>query len=203
MKPFERSDNAIKKFNRLAMKRLEIVKGRLLIKGFDELNVLKEVDALYLYWYETARKVLRDLWKAVYRDIRHTDAVEELIEMHMAGLLDEPNAVAHYIFALEVTRKRDRAKEAVESVSGKTPKQVQLDKALKEFARMFAWFSDFTEEDSEIQGYRDDDVDKVQRHERNDARTCAACKSADGEIYDIDKIPDAPHPNCRRWFTPV
>ena len=203
MNPYERSDNAIKKFNRLAMKRLEVVNGRLLIKGFDELNVLKEVDALYRYWYKTAKKILTELWLAVYRDVRDTDAAEELLEMHMAGLLDEPNPVTKFIFTLEVTRKRDRAKEAVNSVPGKTPKQVELDKALRELARVFSWYSDIVEEDANIQGQKDEGVKKVQRHERKDRRTCAVCKSADGEIYDIDKIPDAPHPNCRRWFTSV
>lgn len=202
MKPYERSDRAIKKFNRLALRRLELTKDKLRGMDFDELNVLKEMDKLYLYWYETAEKILSELWKAVYKDIRDTDAVEELLEMHMAGLLDEPNPVVGYIFSTESIRKRDRAKEAVEAVPGKTPKQVQMDKALRQWAMMFAWFSDFTEEDAEVQGYKDEGVKKVRRHERQDQKTCAVCRKEDGAVYRIDEIPDVPHPHCRRWFTP-
>ena len=44
-------------------------------------------------------------------------------------------------------------------------------------------------------------VKKVIRNATLDNRTCTDCAEHDGEIYDIDKIPEIPHPMCRCFYS--
>lgn len=129
------------------------------------------------------------------------DTIDDLAEMHIAELLSEPNEVTHYTYDTEVYRKRDRAKEAINSVNGKVLKQIEMDKHLRYWSAMTGWYLDFVSQDAEIQAFKDAGIERVQRHEMDDDKVCAACRKADGDIYDIDKIPPLPHPRCRRWFT--
>jgi len=187
-----------------------------MVLDFDEMNVMKQVDSMYADIDKQVRKKLKELWvdrflemmafllaEKYIKRIPDDDEIDELAEMHLAGLLDEPNEVTHYTYAHEVLRKRDKAKEAVLSVPTKAQKQLILDKHLRYVLQQIAWYIDFTSQDAEIASYEEAKVKRVQRHEQKDDRVCAVCKAADGEIYDVDKIPELPHPACRRFFTPV
>lgn len=129
------------------------------------------------------------------------DEIDDLLDMHLAGLLDEPNETTHYTYAMEVLRKRDRAKESVLSVPTKLQKQLEIDKNIRHWLQMVGWYTDFVSQDAEITAFIDAGVKKVQRHEMDDDKTCSVCRSADGEVYKINEIPTLPHLRCRRWFT--
>lgn len=177
---------------------------------------MKQVDSMYADIDKQVRKKLKELWidrflemmafllaEKYIKKIPDDDEIDELAEMHLAGLLDEPNEVTHYTYAHEVLRKRDKAKEAVLSVPTKAQKQLMLDKHLRYLLQQDAWYIDFTSQDAEIASYEEAKVKRVQRHEQKDERVCAVCKAADGEIYDVDKIPELPHLACRSFFTPI
>ena len=211
MQSYQLADKAIAQLNKAALRKTEKTKQHLIRFGFDELNVLQDIDALYTELYQLARKKYKELFierfyevlLTVTKNIPKEDAVDELAELFITGLLDEPNEATHYAFVTETTRKRDKAKEAVLSVPTKAQKQLELEKNLRYFLQMAAWYADFTSQGAEISAYEEADVNKVKRHEVNDAKTCSVCRKADGEIYPIDKIPPLPHLRCRRWFTPV
>lgn len=182
--------------------------------GFDELNVMQQVDSLYADLDSQTRKKLKELWGARFLEVFLTliadgfatekptdETISELLEMHLAGLLDEPNDVTHYEYVAEVLRKRDRAKEAILSVPTKAQKQLMMDKHLRYWTQMQNWYVDMTSQDAEITAMKEAGVERVQRHEQDDDKVCAVCRAADGTIYDIDKIPPMTHLNCRRWFT--
>lgn len=185
----------------------------MLLSGFDELNVIQQVETLYANLDGANRKKFKELWMAryiemlLYLDLLSVlptdDTIDALVEMRLANLLEEPNAVTNYAYDAEVYRKRDRAKEAVNSVAGNVLKQVQMDKHLKYWSAMTGYYADLVSQDAEIQALKDSGVERVIRHEVEDAKTCRVCEDADGEIYDIDKIPPLPHLHCRRWFTPA
>ena len=196
------ADETIKRLNRLALKALERVKKSVL--KFDELNVMREIDVFYMTLDANNRKYFRRLFISKYRAVSgRDDEIDELVEMFLAGLLSEPNENTHYVYDTEVLRKRDRAKESVLSVPTKAQKQLELEKALRHWAQMTGWYADFTSQGAEIQALKDMGVEKVERHELNDSKTCSECRSLDGEIYRIDKIPPLTHLRCRRWFTAV
>jgi hypothetical protein len=211
MQAYKLADKAIEQINKSALTLKNKVKQNLTVLGFDELNVLKQVEKLYDDLGKLCRKKYCELFGARYvemlkslgADIPDDDAIDDLAELHITELLKYPNSTTQYAFDTELLRKRDRAKEAITSALTKTLKQATMDKHLRYFAQMAMWYADFTSQDAEITALKKAGVEKVQRHELIDDRTCKTCKAAGGEIYDINKIPPLPHPNCRRWFTPA
>lgn len=213
-KPYELADRAIEQLNKRAVELATKTKRRLLIDGFDELNVMRQIDKLYDALDRNNRKRFRELFVLAYTEMylfavgrktltdKEEDEIDELVEMYLAGLLDEPNEVTKYTYSSEVIRKRDRAKESINAVIGRAAKQVQLDKALRFWSQMTGWYADFVWEDAVVSAMKSAGVKKVVRHERNDDKVCKVCKEADGEVYSIDKIPPKSHLHCRRWFTP-
>ena len=171
---------------------------------FDELNVMKEIDNLYSTLDANNRKHFKTLFCDRYREVYgEDDSVDELAEMFLAGLLSEPNENTHYTYDTEVLRKRDRAKEAVDAVPTKAQKQLEIDKAVRQWSQMTAWYADFTSQGAEINAFKNAGVKKVKRHEMDDEKTCSECKKLDGEVYDINRIPPLTHLRCRRWFSPI
>lgn len=195
----------------MVLKRKNETKRKLTVLGFDELNVFKETDRLYSGIERDCKAVFWNLYCERYAELwlylkgkePGEDELDELVEMYLAGLFEEPNENTHYAFSPELVRKRDRAKEAVLSVPTKVQKQLEMDKAVRIALQQIGWYTDFVSQGAELQAYKDAGVKKVQRHEMNDGRVCADCRKADGKVYDIDKIPPLPHLRCRRWFTPV
>lgn len=193
------------------MKRAEETKSKLSQLKFDELNVSEYLKKLYEQFDADCKKAFRRLYKDRYEELwiylkgkkPDEDELDELLEMYLAGLLEEPNEVTHYIWDTEVIRKRERAVEAVLSSPSKLQKQLEIDKAVRIWLQMAGWYTDFTSQDAEIQAMKDAGIKKVRRYEMKDEKVCDVCKKADGEVYDINKIPPLPHLRCRRWFEPV
>ena len=185
-------------------------KRRLSLLDFDELNVLKETDALYESFGQDCRTVFGDIYRLRYEEVLlwlgkkvpPIDEVDELVEMWLTGFLNEPNETTHYAFETELVRKRDRAKEAVTAVPTKTQKQLELEKAARYVIQQSAWYCDFASQESEIQALKDAGVKKVIRIEQDDDRTCDLCRNLHGKVYEIGKIPPLEHLRCRRTFRP-
>lgn len=212
MQAYQLADKAIAQLNKAALRKAERTKSRLISLGFDELTVMRMVDALYSDLHKMAKKKYKELFAARFLEVlrfvrkqtkEEEDSVDELAEMYIAGLLEEPNETTHYAFDTETKRKRDKAKESILSVPTKAQKQLELEKHLRYFLQMAAWYADFTSQGAEESAYKEAGVKKVQRHEMEDDKTCSVCRKADGEIYPINKIPPLPHLRCRRWFTPA
>lgn len=213
-KPYEIADRAIAQLNKQAVALVNKTKRRLIVDGFDELNVLRQVDKLYKTLDSNNRKRFKEVFVLAYTEMylyvdgkksllkSEEDEIDELAEQYIAGLLDEPNEVTKYTYSAEVIRKRERAKEAVNAVIARAAKQVQLDKALRMWSQMTAWYTDFVWEGATILAMKALGIKKVVRHERDDDKVCQVCRKADGEVYNIDKVPSKPHLHCRRWFTP-
>ena len=171
---------------------------------------MQEMDGLYAGLYSDAVKEFRDLYCVRYLEVLRwlgkeepdEDFLDELVDMWLAGFLNEPSEVVQYAFQPELIRKRDRAKEAVDSVPTKTEKQIVMDKNVKYVIHQDAYFTDIASQEAEIQALKDAGVKWVQRHEMNDEKTCTPCREADGRVYRIENAPAPEHPRCRLWFTP-
>ena len=193
----------------MTQKRLDKAKRKLNLLDFDELNVLQETETLYAGIEEDCKTAFRALYIARYEELwmylkdkkPDEDMLDDLVDMYLAGLFDEPHPVTHYAFDTETIRKRDKAKEAIISVPTKLQKQIELDKSVRYMVQQYGWYTDFVSQDAEIQAYKDAGVKKLKRHEMNDDRVCATCRAANGKIYEINKIPPLDHLRCRRWFT--
>lgn len=227
VKPYALSDLVIKKLHKSMLRRAEQTKRKLLLAGFDELNVIQQIDALYDALDADNRKKYTELFIAKYLlvNLRRkftVDEIAELLEMRLAWreiddaeriektatlridkLLSEPNPVTHYIYDLEAIRKRDRAKESINASTGKVQKQNELDKSIRFWGQMTDWYSDLVEDDANIQSMKDSGVTEVIWHTQEDDRVCRECQARDGKIYNINRVPPKPHVACRCWVSPV
>ena len=186
-------------------------KRRLTVLKFDELNVLNEIDRLYsgideyceteFLWLYCER--YKELWRYLKGEEPDEDILDELVEMYLAGLWNEPNEITHYAFEPELIRKRDRAKEAIVSVPTKVQKQVELDKHIRYAIQQIGFYTDIVSQEAELQAYKDAGVKKVKWNIYGDNRVCSDCHDLNGKIFDIDNIPDRPHVRCRCYLTPV
>lgn len=173
--------------------------------------MLHELDRLYAAFQEDAESAYMDLYRQRYEELYgflldeepEEDELDELAEMYLAGMLDEPNEITKYAFEAELKRKRDRAKEAINAVPTKAQKQIELDKAGRYVIQQEAWYSDFTSQAAEIQAMKDAGVKKVRRHEMKDDKVCKVCRKLDGLVYDIRRVPPPAHINCRAWYEPI
>ena len=186
-------------------------KRKLSVLGFDELNVLNQTDALYAAFAKECRGALREVCRMRYEEVwvwlkgtlPDEDMLDELVDMVLAGLWDEPNENTHYAFGSELERKRDRAKEAVVSVPTKVQKQLELDKAARFVIQQSAWYCDFASQDAELQAMKDAGVQKVRWNIYGDEKVCKQCFDLDGKVFPVSKVPPRPHINCRCYLTPV
>lgn len=144
-----------------------------------------------------------ELWMYLKGEQPDEDTLDELVEMYLAGLWDEPSKVTHYAFEPELVRKRDRAKEAILSVPTKAQKQIELDKQTRYVLQQIGFYTDIVSQDAELQAMKDAGVKRVRWNIYGDDRVCSDCHELNGKIFDIDKIPDRPHPRCRCYLTPV
>lgn len=209
--PYRKADAAQAALIKKARKRLDDEKRRLNILGFDELNVLRETDALYEGLFQDAQAQFRSLYIERYLEVlewlekpKPLDSfLTELVELWLIGFLKEPNENTNYAFDSEFIRKRDRTKEAVNSVPTKTQKQLQLEKAVRIALQQDSWYTDMASQDAELQAYKDAGVKRVRWQIYGDDKVCAKCESMNGNVYDIDKVPKRPHLKCRCYLVPV
>lgn len=210
-KPYALADKTAEAINAKALQRLRKAKQQMLLYGFDELNVTKQMTALYRGLIQDNRKYFVELFVARYFEIirflrkkkPQEDEIYEMAEMWVAELLDTPLPQTHYAYAPEIYRKRDRAAEAVNSVAGNVKKQVEMDKHLRYWLVMTAFYIDFVSDGANEKALKDSGVMKVQWNTQEDGKVCATCNEKNGNIYDIDKIPKKPHVRCRCWVSPI
>lgn len=209
--PYKKADLWITWLSKKILWRSEKTRKKLSLLKYDDLSVMQEIDVLYEGIGKDCKKAFRELYADRYEELYvalkgkepDEDEIDELVDMYLAGLWDDPNENTHYAFGTELVRKRDRAKEAITAVPTRTQKQLELEKATRYLIQQSAWYIDFTSQDAEIQALKDCGVKKVKRHEMNDDKVCTECRLANGEVYDVDKIPPLPHLRCRRNFTPI
>lgn len=113
------------------------------------------------------------------------------------NLLEVYDPITLYIFDHEVERKKGRH---IESVLASDTPNVEHDKALKYWVRMFAQYADETADAAHLKRLQDEGDKKVVWRTREDSRVCRECRERNGKIYPISKVPAKPHIGCRCWL---
>lgn len=144
------------------------------------------------------------LFRERYREVAtEDDDIDDLVEMYLTGILSEPNDITHFVYDTEVLRKRDRAKEAINSVAGKAIKQIELDKALRLWSQTSQQYADIVFDVATIEAFKSSGVKRVMWNTQNDGRVCRDCDELDGKIFAISNIPNKKHWRCRCYLTAV
>ena len=196
--------------NRKALLRFSRAQKSLTFK-FDEINFLKSIDVLYEELDEDAQKAWIRLWVLRYieclrwlrRKIPKEDIIYEMAEMYMIELTTTPDGVTRYVYDAELLRKRDRLKEAIQSVKSVGEKSAEIKKALRFWSQMAQQYTDTVSDAAMIKAFEDGGVKKVRWFTQDDERVCHECDLLDGKVFVINRIPPKPHWRCRCWLEPV
>lgn len=171
----------------------------------------KEIDRLYEGMDNDNRTAYVKLFASRYIELLHwlkrklprEDDILDMAEIATLEILTTPDDVTHYTYDTEVYRKRDRLKEAVNSVSGKMKKSAEIDKALRLWSGQAQQYADTVSDAATIRAFQDAGVKRVKWVTENDQRVCPDCNKLNGKIFAIDKVPPKQHWRCRCWVTPV
>lgn len=178
---------------------------------FDEVNVIQEIDRLYDDIYTEAIEAFRRLFKARYAEMwaylergkADEDFLDDLFDLYMMDFLATPNPVVGYAFDTEFLRKRDKAKEAIQSAPTKLQKQTQYDKNVRYISIQDSFFIDLVSDEAARLAMKNAGIEKVMWITQQDAKVCFDCDDRHGVVYPIDDVPDKPHPRCRCYLRPV
>lgn len=192
------------RLNKKLIIQTERCKERLLIDGFDELSVMRNLTTLYSALDADNQLEFLEVFYArylkTYKKIKKrppTDDIYDLAELYLIDLLTVPNEVTKYTYDTEVIRKRDRAIESVNATQGVQFKQAEINKAMRYWTMQTGFYMDILCEDAHKRALKDAGVKRVRWYTLEDDKVCDACEDLDGEEFDIDDIPSPPHPRCR------
>lgn len=193
-------DNVLKDMNRRNLRAFDKLK---LLK-FDELNILRTVTKTYDDSVAMAKKryqmIYIDAFQAAAEELKSKKKSpdDDILNDWLLDMLEDYDALTHYRFNEEMERKKARTAEAL--IASKVDSR-EVERALRLLTLQLVTYADRAVLDGRMQAFKEAGVKKVQRHEMNDERTCNECRSLDGEIYDIDKVPPRSHYRCRAWYT--
>lgn len=208
-KPYRLADIAIRQLNRSTVHRSEQCRNAL--KGFDELNVFKQVTALYASLDKDNKRKFRELFIARYCEMfpyfgkkpPDEDLLDDLVDLYLSGLLSEPNELTRYTYDTEVLRKRDRAIESINAAPSLSEKDLEFDKAMRYWSQQTGFYIDIVADDAAIMAMKRNGVKKVRWITQGDEKVCKECWDRNDKIYDIDAVPEKTHVRCRCWLVPA
>lgn len=187
---YEYTDKIITYIDKQLIERYSRLKS---LVSFDELNVLEEVNTLYREINVIVHKSFVSLADKVYHSTKKTD-FGSIDEQWVDALLNSYDPVSKYVFEHEMDR---RCARLIEAVIASDSREQEIDKALRGMSFMCRLYADRITDETTMKAYNDDGEDYVKWVSEKDERTCSVCRKRDGKIYEIDKVPKDPHPNCR------
>ena len=172
------------------------------------LQIKKHVDKLY----KDTFKIIKSELLAVANDI-YAEVADEAMALGFDGDLGdideawieeffrEYSPVTKYVFSNEIDRKNSRLFEAL--VSKLEERLNSYTTAEKLLVRQVKQCGIELEDKIVETAYKDTNVKKVQWVAEQDHKTCGVCNELDGEIFELENVPDKQHINCRCYLVPV
>jgi SPP1 gp7 family putative phage head morphogenesis protein len=209
---YEKLDSLLEK----AKKKIRTEFNRLGMMGFDELNVTnttKTTKAMFDRLLSNNEK----LYLAAAKD-SYTNATKAAKGAGFSGeeseidadwlmtILLAYNLVTGYLYNREAERKRLRLNEQILTAREYDDRQM-YNRDLQKSANL--WWTQTSQygidvvDSAALQAYEDMGVERVRWVAELDSRTCNVCRSRNGVVYDIAKVPKKTHYNCRCYLEPV
>lgn len=201
-----------------AKKKVRTEFNRMGVMGFDSLNVVntkkvtKEMfDRLLVDNEKTYRKVAIDSYEKAKRKARsagftEVEEPEGVAAEWLLGVLLAYNLVTGYLYDREAERKRLRLNEQILTAREYDSREMYND-SLRRTANL--WWTQTAQygidvvDNATIQAYEDMGVDRVRWVAELDSRTCKVCRERNGVIYELSRVPQKTHYNCRCYLEPV
>jgi SPP1 gp7 family putative phage head morphogenesis protein len=188
------------------------------VMGFDSLNVVntkkitKEMfDRLLADNEKTYRKAADDAYskgkkKAQSAGYTEVEKAEGVGGEWLLCILLAYNLVTGYLYDREAERKRLRLNEQILTAREYDSREMYND-SLRRAANL--WWTQTSQYGIEVvdkatlRAYKDMGVEKVKWVAELDSRTCKTCRERNGVIYELSKVPNKTHYNCRCHLEPV
>jgi len=203
---YDAADKAIRAMNRQNLKEF----NKLKLAKWDELNVVRMVNKTYddsvrmaeRRYYEIAFEAfIVAMLEAKVANWDATRMAEDTITNDwILDMLEEVDPVTLYAFLPETERKKQRLIEALAVAHNRN---AEIDKALRYWTRQVGQYADNSVFRARLEAFRRAGIEQVIWVTQEDDRVCEDCEPLDGQIFDVDNVPDPPHYGCRCRLIPV
>lgn len=201
-----------------AKKKIRTEFNRMGVMGFDSLNVVntkkitKEMfDRLLSDNEKTYRKAADDAYskgkkKAQSAGYTEVEKAEGVGGEWLIGILLAYNLVTGYLYDKEAERKRLRLNEQILTAREYDSREMYND-SMRRTANL--WWTQTAQygidvvDKATLRAYKDMGVEKVKWVAELDSRTCKVCRERNGVIYELSKVPEKTHYQCRCHLEPV
>lgn len=192
-------------FNRV---RKKVKKNSNMLALFDELNVLyKNIDRY-------SRSMFVEIVQEAY-DAEITKKRRRFDEEFLIVILDDPNEYTTVTYSKELERRAERFGEQIAAAVTRTlqseertnengvsvPLESELQKMFnKEYNSLALLLDQYeieTVDEAREVAFDDDGVRRVRWVTQLDGRECDYCRSLNGHVFPVKRVPTKPHPRCR------
>lgn len=151
-------------------------------------------------------KVSRDLYSNLTRDARgcfrdiarhyysRFEKNKSLPDDWLDDFLLEHNPTTKVVFDNELDRRAAKFIEAVISVDDRGN---EVDLQMRSLSKLLKQYGDLVTDKSALSGMKDSGITRVKWVTARDDGVCDECASLNGQIFDIDDVPNKPHLRCR------
>lgn len=203
---YDGADRAIREMNRQNLKAF----GKLKLAKWDELNVIRAVDAVYKESIKMARQRYYEVAVEAYilamieagkSNKEATKAADRDIDAAwVLAMLEEVDPVTLYAFLPEAERKKARF---IEAVSAAQNRNREIDKALRYWTVQVAQYADNSVYRARLEAFKAAGIKRVKWVTQKDERVCEECDDLDEQVFPIDEVPPPQHPHCRCIIVPI
>lgn len=200
-----------------AKKKLRVEFNRLGLLGFDELNVTnvkrvtKEMFDRLLSdnekMYQTAANKAYSKAKQSAKEAGYREEEEKSLSGDwLVGALLAYNFVTGYVYDREAERKRLRLNEQILTAREYDSREMyndSLQKAVNLWWTQTAQYGITVVDKATLKGFTDVGVKQVRWKSVIDGRECKVCRDRSDKIYEISRVPEKAHYNCRCYLEPV
>ena len=203
---YDNADKAIRAMNRQNLKEF----GKLKLAKWDELNVVRAVGKTY---NDSVRMAKRRYYEIAFEafivamleaKVANRDATrmaeDTITNDWILDMLEEVDPVTLYAFLPEMERKKQRL---IEALAVATNRNAEIDKALRYWTQQIGQYADNSVFRARLEAFRQAGIEQVIWVTQEDDRVCDDCEPLDGQIFDVDNVPDPPHWGCRCRLIPV
>lgn len=213
MNVYEKADKRIADFLAWIAFRFNAFRARLnrrsdTLAVFDELNTL----------YQQINSYSREMFLAILQDAYDGEVKQRrrrFTEDFLIVILDDPNDFTTVTYSKELERKSERLSEQLTAAihrsaisedrtnenGVKIPLEIEVkrifDKEYSSLALLFDSYMIETVDTGRVYAFKDDGVRRVRWVTILDGKECDYCRSLNGHVFPINRIPTKPHPRCR------
>ena len=199
-------DRAIQAMNRSNLAAF----GRLKLAKWDEINVIREVKAVYRKSAKEAKKRYYEVAFEAYLLMlalcgipakkAHEMAERAITDEWINGVLQETDFVTLYRFETETERKAIRLAETLEVAQDR---DMEINKALRFWSQQLGQYAINFTDYAMLMALMDAKVEFAEWVTMKDEKVCRECGSMDHQVFRVDEYPSKPHLGCRCRMRPV